>query len=881
MKKNISFHNKLQCELKDFLESQKTVYSPDELLKIDLHCHDYNSDVPDEILGRILGVPETWLKSEKLIKTLKKNGCNAFTITNHNNSRSCHELNDKGYDILVGAEFSVTVPDYKVGIHVLTYGFTVENEKDLNKLRYNVYDFLQYTHKHNIPTVWAHPLYHYAVDEQPSMDFFNKMALIFERFEVLNGQRDTWQNMLVKNWILSLTPEVIDKYADKFDIDLSLYTQRPYQKTMTGGSDDHMGIFSGHSGSYLHVPNLNERLKTSSTSELAIEAIREHRIIPFGGHQNIEKLTIAFLDYMFQVAINIKKPDLLRMVFHKGTVQDKIIAIVISNLFTELRYHKTTMMFIKLFHKSFIGKRPKKLMKLIVKKVYKPIFKEARSIADAHSLESGEMAENFYQAISNISNQLNTILFNRLQKKIHLLSEDQSFNQLSFDDLINQIKISPNIRDYVKSSSENEKKQKKRIIDFLDGLSFPFLSSTIILAANYTSSKVLYNNRKTLSDFSKQLGKLNHPQRMLWLTDTFDDKNGVSSVLQEMHREIKSLNLPIDILVCSNTVEPDDHLIVLKPEAELIFPFYKEQTFRIPNINQIHALFLENEYDRLICSTEGIMGAISIMLKSAYSVPAYFYMHTDWVMFARKTMNWNTHEIDRVRRFLRSFYGSFDKLFVLNSDHRKWLSSPEMEVDEKKICLTGHWVDKKFKPIFKNKKKVFNLDKDAKILLYTGRLSKEKGVMDVVKVYNDVKAVYKSVKMIFAGVGPAENELRAELPDAVFLGWVDSVKLPEIYSAADILLLPSRFDTFGLVVLEALSCGLPVVAYNAKGPKDIIVDASCGYISSDIEEMTKNVIAYLLDDNMQQLMKQNAIKRSNDFSKNDIMQKFIADIELT
>lgn len=120
--------------------------------------------------------------------------------------------------------------------------------------------------------------------------------------------------------------------------------------------------------------------------------------------------------------------------------------------------------------------------------------------------------------------------------------------------------------------------------------------------------------------------------------------------------------------------------------------------------------------------------------------------------------------------------------------------------------------------------------------------------------------------MIFAGVGPAENELRAELPDAVFLGWVDSAKLPEIYSAADILLLPSRFDTFGLVVLEALSCGLPVAAYNAKGPKDIIVHDSCGYISSDIEEMAKSVIAYLLDDNVQQLMKQNAIKRSNDFS---------------
>ncbi len=881
MKKNISFQDTLQRELKDFLRSQKNKYPSNELLKIDLHCHDYNSDIPDEILGRILAVPETWLKSEKLIKTLIKNDCTAFTVTNHNNARSCYELIDKGYDILVGAEFSVMVPDYNIGIHVLAYGFTVEEEKELNKLRYSVYDFLQYTKKHNIPTVWAHPLYHYTAGLHPSMDFFNKMALIFERFEAINGQRDTWQNMLVKNWILSLTPEVLDKYAEQFDVDVNLYTDRPYQKTMTGGSDDHMGIFAGHSFSYLYVPNLIERLKTSSTSELALEAIREHRIIPFGGYQNIERLTITFLDYLFQVIINFKKTDLLRMLLHKGTVQEKIVAIVLSNFFTEFKFHKTTMMFVKLFHKSFIGKKPKKLMNLIVKKDYKPIFKEAISIADAHNLKSSEMTESFYQAITNISNHLNTLFFKRLQKKINARFKDQSYNQLSFDDLINQIKISPNIRDYVKSSSEKEKKQTKEITDFLNGLSFPFLSSLIILAANYTSSKVLYNNREILSDFSNQLGKLNHPKRMLWLTDTFDDKNGVSSVLQEMHREIKRLNLPIDILVCSNTVEPDDNLIVVKPESELTFPFYYEQTFRIPNINQIHALFLNNEYDRLICSTEGIMGIISIMLKSAYSVPAYFYIHTDWIMFARKAMNWDTHKIDRVRRILRTFYKSFDKLFVLNSDHRKWLSSKDMEVDETKIYLTGHWVDKKFKPVPNTKKEVFNLDEDTKILLYTGRLSKEKGVMDVVKVFQEVKAVCKSAKIIFAGVGPAENELRDNLPDALFLGWVPSDKLPAIYSAADMLILPSKFDTFGLVVLEALSCGLPVAAYNAKGPKDIIIHESCGYISTDVKDMAKNVIAYLLDDNVQQLMKQNAIKRAKDFSKNDIMKKFVADIELS
>jgi len=880
MRATPSFHQQLQDELASFINTQNTRYPNDDLLKIDLHCHDYNSDVPDEILGRILGVSETWLKTEDLISKLEKNGCNALTITNHNNSRSCQTLKEKGHDILVGAEFSVTVPDYKIGIHVLTYGFSPQQEKRLNKLRYNVYQFLKYTHQHNIPTIWAHPLYHYAVEDQPPFDFYNKMALIFERFEVLNGQRDTWQNMLVKNWISTITPEVIDQNAKRFGINLYEYSHYPYKKSMTGGSDDHMGIFAGQSGAYLYVPNLKERLKTSTIADLSLEALRDHRIVPYGGHQNIEKLTIAFLDYVFQVAINEIKPDLLRMLLHKGTVEDKILALVVSNLFSELKYHKTTMHFIRIFHQSFQGHRPKRMVKMLVKKVYKPVFDEAMHIVDAHDLPPDQMVEKFYLAINTISKQLNAILFKRLKGKIEELSDAPPFSELSLDTLLERIKISPNIRDFVENSSSQDKKQKRKITDFLDGLSFPFLSSTLILAANFVSSRVLYNNRQQLTDFSDHLGKLHHPKRMLWLTDSFDDNNGVSKVLQEMHREIKRLDLPIDMLVCSSTLEADDHLIVMRPEAEMNLPFYKEQTIRIPNVNDIHALFLSNEYDRLICSTEGLMGMVSVMLKEAYAVPAYFYIHTDWIMFARKALDWEIHDIDRVRRALRFFYGRFDKLFVLNKEHKKWLSGREMEIDEKQICQTAHWVDPTFTRVPADKSVVFSVDEKAKVLLYTGRLSKEKGVMDLIKIYHEVKAKFDDVVMVFAGTGPAEETLKTALPEAIFLGWVDSQDLPRIYSSADLLLLPSRFDTFGLVVLEAMSCGLPVISYNAKGPKDIIEHLSSGYIVSNPTKMAKHIMNYLDDTAIQKMMRDNAVERTKSYSKASIMHQFMADVGL-
>ena len=113
-----TFFERINREISVFNYEQSLRFTKDETLTIDLHCHDRNSNEPDEVIGRMLNTPETWLDPIVLIETLKKHGCDAFTITNHNNGRSCYELQDKGYDILTGAEFSCTVPDYDAKIHV-------------------------------------------------------------------------------------------------------------------------------------------------------------------------------------------------------------------------------------------------------------------------------------------------------------------------------------------------------------------------------------------------------------------------------------------------------------------------------------------------------------------------------------------------------------------------------------------------------------------------------------------------------------------------------------------------------------------------------------------------------------------------------------------
>ncbi|MFN3349274.1 glycosyltransferase family 4 protein [Pseudorhodoplanes sp.] len=87
---------------------------------------------------------------------------------------------------------------------------------------------------------------------------------------------------------------------------------------------------------------------------------------------------------------------------------------------------------------------------------------------------------------------------------------------------------------------------------------------------------------------------------------------------------------------------------------------------------------------------------------------------------------------------------------------------------------------------------------------------------------------------VVVGDGPMRTELMQRFPQAVFLGERHRDELAAIYSAADVFVFPSRTDTFGLVMLEALSCGVPVAAYPVPGPLDVIADAPVGVLDEDL-----------------------------------------------
>lgn len=113
------------------------------------------------------------------------------------------------------------------------------------------------------------------------------------------------------------------------------------------------------------------------------------------------------------------------------------------------------------------------------------------------------------------------------------------------------------------------------------------------------------------------------------------------------------------------------------------------------------------------------------------------------------------------------------------------------------------------------------------IQLYVGRVAVEKNI----EAFLDSR--HPGTKVV-VGDGPAFERLRRQYPEAHFLGRKSGRELAGCYAGADVFVFPSRTDTFGLVMIEALACGTPVAAYPVAGPRDIVTD-DVGALSEDLD----------------------------------------------
>ena len=161
------------------------------------------------------------------------------------------------------------------------------------------------------------------------------------------------------------------------------------------------------------------------------------------------------------------------------------------------------------------------------------------------------------------------------------------------------------------------------------------------------------------------------------------------------------------------------------------------------------------------------------------------------------------------------------------------------------------------------------------LVVHTSNFRKVKRVQDVVKVFANLHNEIPS-KLLMIGDGPertrAENMCRdLDINDAVrFLGKLEAVE--EVLSVADLFLMPSEKESFGLAALEAMACEVPVISSDAGGCQNLSIQGVTGFMSpvGDIEDMTKHAL-FILDKNNLPKFKENALKRAQEFDITKIL----------
>lgn len=200
----------------------------------------------------------------------------------------------------------------------------------------------------------------------------------------------------------------------------------------------------------------------------------------------------------------------------------------------------------------------------------------------------------------------------------------------------------------------------------------------------------------------------------------------------------------------------------------------------------------------------------------------------------------------------------------------------------KEIEVIPNFIDfDRFKKTDKNHFKKAIAPEGEKILIHTSNFRKVKRVQDVLHTFSKVRKEIVS-KLLLVGDGPERAEIEAlarELHlngDVRFLGKQDAIE--ELLAVADLFLMPSESESFGLAALEAMACEVPVVSSNTGGIPEINEHGVTGYLSNvgDVEDMAKNAISILKDEATLAGFKTRAFERANQFDLSRVLPQYEA-----
>lgn len=318
--------------------------------------------------------------------------------------------------------------------------------------------------------------------------------------------------------------------------------------------------------------------------------------------------------------------------------------------------------------------------------------------------------------------------------------------------------------------------------------------------------------------------------RLLLITDTYPPEiNGVARTLSTLARGLTARGHVVEVVTtrAAESADPEDtparHLVPSLP-----LPGYPGLRIGLATRGRLLRLLGRFRPDVLYVATETPLGLAAIRAARSTGVPVISGFHTNFQTYLGDYAPAGLAAL--ARPLLRALHNRTARTLTPSADTAAMLT----EWGVQNVGVLGRGVDTTlFDPARRCQqlRRSWGADDSTPVALYVGRVAAEKNLDLLVRAFRAFRTVHPAARCVVVGDGPRRQALEAAQSEVIFAGARTGEELARHYASADVFLFPSVTETFGNVVLEALAAGLPPVAYDYAGPRQLVRHGSNGWLA--------------------------------------------------
>jgi glycosyltransferase involved in cell wall biosynthesis len=345
--------------------------------------------------------------------------------------------------------------------------------------------------------------------------------------------------------------------------------------------------------------------------------------------------------------------------------------------------------------------------------------------------------------------------------------------------------------------------------------------------------------------------------KILFISDVYFPRiNGVSTSIETFRRNLRSLGHTVHLIAPDYQTPSSDETDIMRVPSKHL-PFDPEDRLMsygwvMKNIDKLRS----EQYDIIHIQTPFVAHYLGTKLSRLLNIPCVETYHTFFEEYLYHYIPVVPKKLLKLvaKRFSRHQGNSLDGMVVPSHPMLRVLKDYGVTT-RSEVIPTGIEPASFVLGDRESFRKNYNIPEDRPVLLFVGRVAHEKNIGFLLKVLDCVRKVIPKVLFVIAGEGPARESLAHEAKvlglneNITFIGYLDRhTELNNCYRSADIFIFSSRTETQGLVLLEAMAQGVPVVSTAELGTKDVLRDGLGVWIAKeDLSDFTDKVVRMLND----------------------------------